>query len=55
MALPIAPTPTLKGKDAKRFLKLAKENETKMASKEELDACVKAYLAVVRNDKTGLL
>ena len=36
VALPISPTPILKGKDAERFCKMAEENKNKSLSKEEL-------------------
>lgn len=35
---PIAPTPTLTGKDAKRFLAALEANKHKKISQEELDA-----------------
>lgn len=43
MAMQIAPTPVLKGKDAKKFLKIAKENETKFLPKEEVERSLKVY------------
>ncbi|MEE0235855.1 MAG: hypothetical protein UD961_06830 [Bacteroidales bacterium] len=36
MATPIAPTPTLYGKDADRFMRIRKENEGKKLSDEEM-------------------
>lgn len=37
MARPIAPTPTLYGKDAERFMKIRKETEGKKISDKEME------------------
>ena len=49
----IKPTPILTGKDAERFLKSIKENETKTIPQEEFDRMMKNYYkikALVRFD-----
>lgn len=42
MATPIKPTPVLTGKDARRFEKMLKENETKRISAAELERIIAA-------------
>jgi|WetSurMetagenome_2_1015567.scaffolds.fasta_scaffold350945_2 hypothetical protein len=46
MSLPISVTPTLFGKEARKFIKLAKENETKKLPKEEVENCLKTFRKV---------
>lgn len=43
MAMQIASTPVLKGKEAKKFARIAKENETKKLPKEEVERSLKIY------------
>lgn len=43
MARPIKETPILKGKDAERFSRIIKENETKKVPVEDYERARKAY------------
>ncbi|MGA2143143.1 MAG: hypothetical protein ABSG94_12090 [Brevinematales bacterium] len=43
MAMEIASTPVLTGKEAKKFAQTAKENETKKLPKEEVERSLKIY------------
>jgi RNase H-fold protein (predicted Holliday junction resolvase) len=50
MALPISTTPTLKGKEAKRFLKKAKANEKRFASKKDVLRAIHIFTSVYKNN-----
>lgn len=44
----ISKTPTLKGKEADKFQKLANTNKTKCASKKEVTHAVKTFVSVCK-------
>lgn len=47
MALPIAATPTLRGKEAIKFQKQATKNKSKFASKKEVIQAIKSFNKIV--------
>lgn len=49
MALPIADTPILKGKEAEAFINIVKENENKKLSKEEVKRSYELYVSILQN------
>jgi len=50
MALPIQPTPVLKGKEARDFIKKAEANKTKRVSKKVIEKAVKIFLSVMKRN-----
>lgn len=46
MARPVKETPVLKGEDARRFERKAKENETRKVSESEYQRAIKTYHSV---------
>jgi hypothetical protein len=45
MSIEIASTPVLTGKEAKKFARMAKENETKKLPRKEVERSLKIYMA----------
>lgn len=50
MSYPIQATSTLYGKEAKAFIKTIKENENKLANKEDVLRSIRIYLSVMKNN-----
>ena len=50
-SLPIKPTPMLKGKEARKFIRAAKRNETKCADLNEVKRSVNIFIGVMNNSK----
>ena len=51
MAKPIKETPILYGKDSDKFLKAAKENETRKIPAKEYNRAISIYNKVIKNAK----
>ncbi|WP_406607938.1 hypothetical protein [Candidatus Infernicultor aquiphilus] len=51
MATAISKTPTLKGKEAENFQKLANANKNKCASKKEVECAIKTFISVLRKQE----
>lgn len=49
MARPIKDTPVLSGKDSERFLKKARENESKKVPKKDYDRAMKTYKKMAKS------
>jgi hypothetical protein len=49
MAIEIAKTPTLRGKEAERFRRLSEQNTKKCADKKEVFQAVRAFLSISQN------
>ena len=50
MSMPIKDTPVLYGNDAKRFTEKVRENESRMASDEEVERALEIYYKVMRKN-----
>ena len=55
MAIVISKTPTLKGKEAQKFQKIASANRKRTASKRELRTAVSAFVSVIENQERNIL
>ena len=55
MSLPIACTPTLRGKEAERFRKQAEANRYKRADRRSVMTAVKVFCEVIKNSKIKMI
>jgi len=51
-ALPIAATPIMTEKEAKKFIRQAKLNEKKCVSKKEITKAVKLFCTIIKNSES---
>ena len=55
MSLPIARTPTLRGKEAERFRKQAEANRYKRADRRSVMSAVRVFCEVIKNSKIKMI
>jgi hypothetical protein len=55
MAIAISKTPTLTGKEAEKFQRLANANKHKRASKKEVREAVDAFVSIVKNQRNRFI